>query len=71
MDFINNEMRKILVLSMDVCDKRCVPFTDRDSLTGYEKVCLGKCIDKNLEMQLRNSEKIAKAFAEEKKNVYD
>ena len=73
MDAVKFEMKKLLISSMDVCDKKCLPATpDRNFVNSFEKTCLSKCFDQNIELWQKSLHKVNGAFHQhEEKTQFD
>ena len=46
MEAYEDNMKRILIGGLKVCFNRCVPPSDKDYLTSFEKNCVGKCTEK-------------------------
>lgn len=64
-------MKEVLTRSVKVCDKKCAQVNDSDSLTPFEKNCLGKCFDRYFEQYERTISKTLAALGEGKKKEAD
>lgn len=55
-------MTRILTNGLKVCSYKCVPKAERDYLNNFEKNCVGKCIDKHVEIHMGAYQKLNDAL---------
>lgn len=61
-------MKNILIRSVAICEKRCVPESKELDLTSYERACLGKCFDKFYAIYEKNSSAVIESLHHKKKH---
>lgn len=62
MDNFEAMMKKIMVSSMRVCGQKCIPESNQDYLTPFEKSCLSKCADKYFEIYFQSQNFVIQAL---------
>jgi hypothetical protein len=67
-DNFEQGMKAILIRSVSVCERRCVPQSSESDLTNFERACLGKCFDKFYAVYEKNSSAVLEALHEKKKH---
>ena len=55
-------MTRIFANGLKVCSEKCVPKAERDYLNNFEKNCVGKCMDKHVEIYMQAHQKLAEAL---------
>lgn len=55
-------MTRIFVNGLNVCSLKCVPTAERDYLNNFEKNCVGKCMDKHVEIYMQAHQKLVEAL---------